>query len=586
MSINYNEKFYNWFWDYAATRGVKPVNPPADKGKTILFSTNNLEKAFGIIDPSGSPRKLRNVALYGLDLGKDGTTCYFYLCLTAKQGVTTESEIADREKILKKHTGIEKSLINEKTGAVKPNVYCNLTKANTYAPEDFTKENLEKETIEKMIDALVKQDEKWFSNGVSTAPTAVSKSEETPVDTVNTPDDYGDIAKEPIHSSGRTEKKQDNESESGYYLKVQYAEHPGDNTTPQIASITLRAPAGAYEDSDEWIAEIGKALQQSIDVAGMANVRDYSGLEIVLPIIWHKEEKIIEFYNKEFSDVDNRGIVLAAYLYLNDDDNSIELTKIPAAQDEYSCDEDEDEDEELDYEKMDINTLISFAEQGDEMAQHYLGIEYKEGDIIAQDSERAFYWLAKAAASGLAGSQSVLRDMILEDIEFINDDENFKNEVEKLITLAIKGDSERQARLATLLQSGDDGIKANKEIAYYLYTQSAENGDVDAQFSLGLIYFEGDGIPKNLEKAAYWFTKAAEQGDDDAKRALFDVEMEIHTPEECRSCDSSHKWLYDGDCASKDMCGKEHLKKREPNEKFIAFVNQMILQSEDEAAHS
>jgi len=164
MSINYNEKFYNWFWDYAATRGVKSVNPPADKGKTILFSTDNLEKTFGLVDPSESPRKIHNVALYGLDLGKEGTTCYFYLCLTAKQGVTTESEIVDREATLKRYTGIEKTLTNEKTGAVKPNVYCNIIKASTYASDAFTKESLEKETIIKMIDALIKQEEEWFGS--------------------------------------------------------------------------------------------------------------------------------------------------------------------------------------------------------------------------------------------------------------------------------------------------------------------------------------------------------------------------------------------------------------------------------------
>jgi len=163
-STNYNERFYNWFWDYANIRGVKPVTPSARKGKTIFFSTGNLEAVFGLVDPSESPRKLRNVAFYALDLGKAGTTCYFYLCLTAMPGITTGQEAADRVNTLKRYTGIVKSMINENTGAIKPNVFSNIIKASTFAPDAFTKENLTKETIAKMINALIAQDEKWFGS--------------------------------------------------------------------------------------------------------------------------------------------------------------------------------------------------------------------------------------------------------------------------------------------------------------------------------------------------------------------------------------------------------------------------------------
>ena len=37
--------------------------------------------------------------------------------------------------------------------------------------------------------------------------------------------------------------------------------------------------------------------------------------------------------------------------------------------------------------------------------------------------------------------------------------------------------------------------------------KDAEQGDSDAQFNLGLCYFNGDGVEKDLEQAVNWFRK-------------------------------------------------------------------------------
>jgi len=42
---------------------------------------------------------------------------------------------------------------------------------------------------------------------------------------------------------------------------------------------------------------------------------------------------------------------------------------------------------------------------------------------------------------------------------------------------------------------------------------SAEQGDVDAQFNLGIAYSKGVGVPQDDSEAVKWFLKAAEQGD-------------------------------------------------------------------------
>jgi TPR repeat protein len=40
----------------------------------------------------------------------------------------------------------------------------------------------------------------------------------------------------------------------------------------------------------------------------------------------------------------------------------------------------------------------------------------------------------------------------------------------------------------------------------------ADQGDVEAQFNLGLLYLDGHGVPKSYAEAVDWFRRAAEQG--------------------------------------------------------------------------
>ena len=47
--------------------------------------------------------------------------------------------------------------------------------------------------------------------------------------------------------------------------------------------------------------------------------------------------------------------------------------------------------------------------------------------------------------------------------------------------------------------------------------EAAQNGEVDAQYALGLIYAEGRGVAIDLAQAHYWLTLAVEQGDCDAE---------------------------------------------------------------------
>ncbi len=56
--------------------------------------------------------------------------------------------------------------------------------------------------------------------------------------------------------------------------------------------------------------------------------------------------------------------------------------------------------------------------------------------------------------------------------------------------------------------------------ALRLYTSAAEQGHIEAQYNLAMMYIEGRGAPQNNIEAVKWFKLAAEQGYSDAQYRL------------------------------------------------------------------
>ena len=77
--------------------------------------------------------------------------------------------------------------------------------------------------------------------------------------------------------------------------------------------------------------------------------------------------------------------------------------------------------------------------------------------------------------------------------------------------LAEQGDMEAQHNLAVLYKTGK-GVMRDMEKAAMWFRKAAEQGLPDAQFNLGELYDEGNGVEKRHEYAALWYTRAAEQG--------------------------------------------------------------------------
>lgn len=77
--------------------------------------------------------------------------------------------------------------------------------------------------------------------------------------------------------------------------------------------------------------------------------------------------------------------------------------------------------------------------------------------------------------------------------------------------VAENGDVESQFKLGLIYQEGKV-IQKNDVEAIKWYVMSAEQGHAEAQYNLAIIYDKGENVPQNNIKAVKWYKKAAEQG--------------------------------------------------------------------------
>ncbi len=95
---------------------------------------------------------------------------------------------------------------------------------------------------------------------------------------------------------------------------------------------------------------------------------------------------------------------------------------------------------------------------------------------------------------------------------FSQSDTSFKDDLRK----AKHGDIEAQYRVAKVYYDEEK----NYEEAVKWYHKAAEQGNADAQYTLGLCYAKGQVVEQDYPKAVKWYRKAAEQGNADAQYNL------------------------------------------------------------------
>ena len=62
--------------------------------------------------------------------------------------------------------------------------------------------------------------------------------------------------------------------------------------------------------------------------------------------------------------------------------------------------------------------------------------------------------------------------------------------------------------------------KGDYTLAFQEFRKAAEEGDMNAQYNLGVMYEHGQGVKQSDLKAAEWYQKAADNGHPEAPMAL------------------------------------------------------------------
>jgi TPR repeat protein len=91
---------------------------------------------------------------------------------------------------------------------------------------------------------------------------------------------------------------------------------------------------------------------------------------------------------------------------------------------------------------------------------------------------------------------------------------------------AEQGDANAQYTLGNMYRKGD-GTKPDIKRAFELYTLSAEQGLASAQYNLSAMYANGEGVEESFTTAREWCAKAAAQGYEEAIAALQHIDEHI-----------------------------------------------------------
>jgi hypothetical protein len=89
---------------------------------------------------------------------------------------------------------------------------------------------------------------------------------------------------------------------------------------------------------------------------------------------------------------------------------------------------------------------------------------------------------------------------------------NSKIGIELLQQAAVQGDKEAQFDLGYIYWSGSKGVPNDYSKAAEWIQNAAHQGHATAQWILGLMYRDGSGVPQDDHKAMEWLSKAGEQG--------------------------------------------------------------------------
>ena len=146
-------------------------------------------------------------------------------------------------------------------------------------------------------------------------------------------------------------------------------------------------------------------------------------------------------------------------------------------------------------------------------AMHALGVCYLDGNGVKKDLKKAEEWLQKAKAKGNVHSEEKLKDVDKSKANY--------EKIEQLLPAAEKGDAKVQYELAGIYEQ-----EMEDDNAFKWYEKAAQNGYVNAIFSLGICYWNGRGVKLDAKKGKALLLKAKAKGHKGAVKLLKEIEKE------------------------------------------------------------
>ena len=203
---------------------------------------------------------------------------------------------------------------------------------------------------------------------------------------------------------------------------------------------------------------------------------------------------------------------------------------------------------QAEYEQLSIAELSMRAATGDAQAQYQFGLRYYIGQEVTKDIVVALEWLEQALEQGVLAAQRFIADIAQER-------DYAQLSISQILTKAENGDAYAQYLLGIKYYQGEE-IDRNIETALLWFQQAedqdiletqpfiakiereyqqlsstelftkAENGDAQAQYLLGLKYYEGDKVNKDISLALEWLEQAVDQGVVEARDLVAKIQAE------------------------------------------------------------
>lgn len=127
-------------------------------------------------------------------------------------------------------------------------------------------------------------------------------------------------------------------------------------------------------------------------------------------------------------------------------------------------------------------------------------------------------------AAAKKGQQQALEEMMKQGMGFetVNGETVIKDPAKALkfqMASAEQGNANAQYNLGLMHATGD-GVPQDYAKALEWYTKAADQGHMMAQYNLGWMYMTGEGVQRDDARAAQWYQRAAENGQPNAQYNL------------------------------------------------------------------